>query len=168
MVTYNLLKSYGKKSLKLFIFHSGVNVQYRGKCSSEWMLGERVPLCYDLPCLCKITREPDACCFKNVKRKECEDILSWVRYPNPLLLFSHVHVYTYFTRLIYASNIKLAPIFIRLILRRIRLLQLLLILHTWTSIFKDLATVTVSSMINYCAIPVATWNTCICNTYLHM
>ncbi|XP_048770347.2 serine protease inhibitor dipetalogastin-like [Ostrea edulis] len=61
----------------------GVNVQYRGKCSSEWMLGERVPLCYDLPCLCKITREPDACCFKNVKRKECEDILSkWESFCN--------------------------------------------------------------------------------------
>uniref|UniRef100_K1QU08 Serine protease inhibitor dipetalogastin n=1 Tax=Magallana gigas TaxID=29159 RepID=K1QU08_MAGGI len=43
----------------------GVNIQYRGKCSSKWMLDERVPLCYDLPCLCKFTREPDACCFKH-------------------------------------------------------------------------------------------------------
>ncbi|XP_019921231.3 serine protease inhibitor dipetalogastin [Magallana gigas] len=54
----------------------GVNIQYRGKCSSKWMLDERVPLCYDLPCLCKFTREPDACCFKHVRRKECEEVLS--------------------------------------------------------------------------------------------
>lgn len=58
------------------LFGSGVNIQYRGKCSSKWMLDERVPLCYDLPCLCKFTREPDACCFKHVRRKECEEVLS--------------------------------------------------------------------------------------------
>ncbi|XP_061193385.1 serine protease inhibitor dipetalogastin-like [Saccostrea echinata] len=54
----------------------GIDVQYRGKCSSEWMLSERVPLCYDLPCLCKFTRKPDACCFKTIKRRQCEEILS--------------------------------------------------------------------------------------------